>query len=152
MRGLLLSLVLTVSAFAQAPFFFIQTTDPQFGMFAEDKNFTQETANWEFVIANANRLKPAFIVVCGDLTNKAGNADEIAEYKRINTKLSPAIHLYSVPGNHDAGNEPTAATLAAYRSNYGRDYYAFDEGPIHGIVLNSTLMKAPAGVAADAAA
>ena len=69
MRGLLLSLILSVSAFAQAPFFFVQATDPQFGMFAEDRNFVQETANWEFVIANVNRLKPAFLVVCGDLTN-----------------------------------------------------------------------------------
>jgi len=152
MRGLLLSLALSTSALAQAPFFFIQTTDPQFGMFAEDKNFVQETANWEFVIANANRLKPAFIVVCGDLTNKTGDADEIAEYKRINAKLNPAIHLYSLPGNHDVGNEPTSATLAAFRKNFGKDYYAFDEGPIHGIVLDSSLMKAPAGVAAEAAA
>ena len=57
-----------------------------------------------------------------------GERRQIAEYKRINTKLDPAIHLYSVPGNHDVGNEPTPQTLAAYRKTYGPDYYSFREG------------------------
>jgi 3',5'-cyclic AMP phosphodiesterase CpdA len=152
MRCLLLGLVITFQSFAQAPFFFVQTTDPQFGMFAEDRNFTQETTNWEFVVSNVNRLHPAFLVVCGDLTNKAADANEIAEYKRINAKLDPAIHLYSVPGNHDVGNEPTPASLGAYRKNYGKDYYSFREGPVYGIVLNSNLMKAPANIRDEAAA
>jgi serine/threonine-protein phosphatase CPPED1 len=141
-----------IQAFAAAPFFFIQTTDPQFGMFAEDRNFTQETTNWEFIIANANRLGPAFIVVCGDLTNKQGDAAQIAEYKRINRKLNPAIHLYSVAGNHDVTNEPTPATLASYRKTYGKDYYSFQEGPVFGIVLNSNLMKSPVHLKEEAAA
>jgi 3',5'-cyclic AMP phosphodiesterase CpdA len=141
---------LAIQAFAAEPFFFIQTTDPQFGMFAEDKNFAQETTNWEFVIANANSLHPAFVVVCGDLTNEPSNADEIAEYKRINRKLDRNIHLYSVPGNHDVTNEPTPATLAAYRRDFGKDYYSFREGPIYGIVVDSSLMKAPANAADEA--
>jgi 3',5'-cyclic AMP phosphodiesterase CpdA len=140
-----------IQAFAAGPFFFIQTSDPQFGMFAEDRNFTQETTNWEFVIANANRLRPAFIVVCGDLTNKQGDAAQIAKYKRINRKLDPAIHLYSVAGNHDVTNEPTPATLAFYRKTYGKDYYSFQEGPVFGIVLNSNLLKSPAHLKEDAA-
>lgn len=152
MRSFLAGLLFAAVAAAQVPFFFMQASDPQFGMFAEDRNFVQETANWEFVIASANRLKPAFVVVSGDLTNKTGDADEIAEYKRINAKLNSSIHLYSVPGNHDVGNDPTPESLAAFRKNYGKDYYAFDEGPVHGIVLNSNLMKAPAKVASEAAA
>ena len=144
--------VLAARAFAADPFFFIQASDPQFGMYAEDRNFTQETANWEFVIANVNRLKPAFLVVTGDLTNKMDDAAEIAEYKRINAKLNPAIHLYNVPGNHDVGNDPTPATLEAYREHYGRDYYSFQEGPVYGIVLDSNLLKSPGKVAAEAGA
>ena len=54
------------------PFFFIQYTDPQFGMYASNANFSQETANFEFAIATANRLKPAFVVVTGDLVNRPG--------------------------------------------------------------------------------
>jgi hypothetical protein len=120
---------------------FIQMSDPQFGMFTKDADFVHETANFEFAIAAANRLKPAFVVVTGDLTNKGGDAAQIAEYKRISAKLDPAIKLYSVPGNHDVGNEPTTESLAAYRANHGPDYYSFRSGPIYGIVLNSNLEK-----------
>ncbi len=42
---------------------FAQLADTQFGFFAEDREFTQETANYEFVVANLNRLKPAFVVI-----------------------------------------------------------------------------------------
>ena len=138
-------------AFGADPFFFLQASDPQFGMYTDNHDFRQETANWEFVIANTNRLRPAFLVVTGDLTNQPRDADQITEYHRINAKLDKSIHLYSVPGNHDVGNEPSAALLAAYRKNYGPDYYSFREGPVYGIVLNSSLLKAPANVKEEAA-
>ncbi|MDE3198556.1 MAG: metallophosphoesterase [Acidobacteriota bacterium] len=149
MNRILLPLLLPALAAAQT--FFVQASDPQFGMYTKDADFKQETANWEFVIANVNRLHPSFLIVTGDLTNKNGNADEIAEFKRINNKLDKSIHLYSVPGNHDVENDPTPATLAAYRKNYGPDYYSFREGPMYGIVLDSSLFKAPALVKDDAA-
>jgi 3',5'-cyclic AMP phosphodiesterase CpdA len=137
--------------FAAGPFFFIQASDPQFGMYTKNAGFQQETANWEFVVANVNRLKPAFLIVTGDLTNKDGDAAQIAEYQRINQKLDKSVHLYSVAGNHDVGNDPTPATLAAYRKTYGADYYSFREGPVYGIVLDSSLFKAPALVQEEAA-
>jgi 3',5'-cyclic AMP phosphodiesterase CpdA len=150
MKTLLLTIFAALTAQAQ-PFFFIQASDPQFGMYTADKSFAQETANWEFAIAGVNRLHPAFLVVTGDLTNKAGDAAQIAEYRRIDAKLDPSIHLYNAPGNHDVGNDPTPQSLAAYRATYGPDYYSFREGPIYGIVLNSSLFKAPEHVAAEAA-
>jgi 3',5'-cyclic AMP phosphodiesterase CpdA len=150
-KSIVLFLLFQARLFGAAPFFFIQASDPQFGMYTKDADFRQETANWEFVIANVNRLKPAFLVVTGDLTNKTADADQIAEYKRINKNLDKSIHLYSIPGNHDVANDPTPATLAAYRKNYGPDYYSFREGPVYGIVVNSSLFKAPGIVKEDAA-
>lgn len=132
-----------LSAFAQSPPFFIQMSDPQFGMFAEDRNFTQETANFEFFVANANRLHPVFVVACGDLVNRAGDAAQIAEYKRIAAKLDRSIPLHNVPGNHDVGNDPTPESVALYRKNFGPDYYTFLAGDFTGIVLDSSLIKAP---------
>lgn len=149
--GVIVALLLAQGGFAADPFFFAQASDPQFGMYAQNRDFAQETANWEFVIANVNRLRPAFLVVTGDLTDKTGDANEIAEYKRINRKLDPAIHLYGAPGNHDLANEPTPETLAAWRRNFGPDYYSFREGPVYGIVLDSSLFKAPGRVADEAA-
>src|SRR3954469_14224803 len=94
-------------------FLFLQMSDPQFGMYTKDRDFAQETANYEFAIATANRLKPRFMIVCGDLVNKAGDSSEIAEYRRVSGKLDKSIRLYHVAGNHDVGNEPKPETLAA---------------------------------------
>jgi len=130
---------------------FIQMSDPQFGMYTKDADFVHETANFEFAIATANRLKPAFVVVTGDLTNSPANSAQAAEYKRISAKLAPSIKLYSVPGNHDVGNEPTKQSLATYRERYGADYYGFRSGDIYGIVLNSNLEKGAENVPDEAA-
>ena len=144
--------LLTASHGAQAadPFFFIQLTDSQFGMCASDANFQQETANFEFAIATANRLRPAFVIVTGDLINKTGDPAQTAEYQRIVAKLDPVIPLYSLAGNHDVGNEPTPETIAAYRTEFGPDHFAFRSGPLLGIVLNSTLIRTADGAPQEA--
>jgi serine/threonine-protein phosphatase CPPED1 len=136
-------LLLANVAAAQEPWFFVVMSDPQFGMYAKDQNFKQETANFEFAIANVNRLHPGFVVICGDLVNKSGDADEIAEYKRVLKQLDPSIPVYSVAGNHDVGNEPTPASIEAFRKNIGRDYYTFSAGEMLGIVLDSNLIRSP---------
>src|SRR5258708_13522390 len=130
---------------AQPAGFFLQMSDPQFGMYSENRDFAQETINFEKAIAAANKLKPAFVVVCGDLVNQAGNAAQIAEYHRIAAKLDRSIALHNVAGNHDVGNEPTPESLAAYRKQFGPDYYSFRHGDFVGILLNSSLIHHPQG-------
>jgi len=130
---------------------FLQMSDPQFGMYSKDHDFEHETANFDFAIATANRLKPAFVVVTGDLVNQSTNAAQVAEYRRIAAKLDPAIKLYSLPGNHDVGNEPTKESLARYRERFGPDYYTFRSGDIAGFVLNSNLEKGAEKVPDEAA-
>ena len=133
-----------------ADFFFLQMSDPQFGMYTADGEFSQETANFEFAIANANRLRPAFVVVCGDLVNKPGDPAQTAEYLRIAAKLDPAIKLFSVPGNHDVRNEPTAESLAAYRKKFGSDYFVFRYNDFAGFVIDSSLIQHPEKVPEEA--
>src|SRR5262245_61957497 len=128
---------------ASAPFFFLQMSDPQFGMFTSDKDFAQETVNFEMAIATANRLKPAFVLVTGDLVNKAGDAAQIAEYRRIAGRLDSSIRLYQVAGNHDVENAPTPESVAAYTKLFGPDHYTFSHQGLVGIVLNSTLIHTP---------
>lgn len=139
----LTTLFTSVAWSQQSPWFFAVLSDPQMGMFANNQNFAQETANFEFAIANLNRLHPRFVVICGDLVNRSGDAAEIAEYKRILGELDPAIPVYNVAGNHDVGNEPTSATVDAYRSAFGHDYYTFMAPGILGIVLDSNLIRSP---------
>ena len=145
------AIFLLASLSAAGQNFFIQGSDPQFGMHAKDKNFVQETANFEFFVATVNRLKPVFAIVCGDLTNVVGNAQQIAEYHRIAAKVDPAIKFYSVAGNHDVGNQPTPESLALYRKNYGPDWYSFEAPGIYGIVLDSSVIAFPDRVQAEAA-
>lgn len=142
-RFLLVPTFLAATAFAQGPTFFITGSDPQFGMYSENKNFTQETANFEFFVANVNRLKPQFVVITGDLVNNFHDAAQVAEYHRIAKLLDKSIPLYSVPGNHDVGNSPTPAELGAYRKEMGPDYYSFRSPGVYGIVLNSSLLAHP---------
>jgi 3',5'-cyclic AMP phosphodiesterase CpdA len=134
----------------EQPIFFVQMSDPQFGMYTNNQDFAQETANFEFAIATVNRLRPAFVVVTGDLVNKPADARQLGEYKRIAGKLDKAIPLYSVPGNHDVENTPSEASLKAYRQNIGPDYYTFHSGGLEGIVLNSSLIQHPEGVPEEA--
>ena len=144
-------LVLALAAQNQPapPFFFVQMSDPQFGMFTADKDFAQETLNFELAIATANRWHPAFVVVTGDLVNKAGDAGQIAEYRRIAARLDRSIPLYNIPGNHDVENAPTSASVAAYVKTFGPDHYSFRAQSLYGIVLDSTVIAAPDGVRAE---
>jgi 3',5'-cyclic AMP phosphodiesterase CpdA len=141
----LFAILLPATAESQQPWFFAVLADPQFGMYAKDQNFAQETANFEFVIANLNRLHPRFVVICGDLVNRTGDPVEIAEYKRVLQELNPSIPVYNIAGNHDVGNIPTPATLDVYHTAIGQDYYTFSAGEIFGIVLDSNLIRSPEG-------
>jgi 3',5'-cyclic AMP phosphodiesterase CpdA len=141
----LLVILLPGTAVSQQPWFFVVLSDPQFGMYAKDRNFVQETANFEFAIANLNRLHPRFVVICGDLVNRSGDPAEIAEYKRILQKLDPSIPAYTVAGNHDVGDVPIPTTLDGFRAAFGRDYYTFSAGDLFGIVLDSNLIRSPEG-------
>src|SRR5688572_1686756 len=148
---LVLASVFIAAQNTSGDYFFIQLADTQFGMFTGDKDFVQETANYEFVVANINRLRPRFVVICGDLINKVGDPVQTAEYLRITGKIDKSIPVYAVAGNHDVGNEPTAETLAYYRQQFGADRYSFVQGSLYGIVLNSGLVSGPAKAQAEAA-
>lgn len=130
---------------------FVQMADTQFGMYAKpllfsyfgwpgfDDSFERETVNMELAVAHANRLHPDFVVVCGDLVNTPGHAGQIAEFERVAAQLDDSIPLYLVAGNHDVGNAPTSASLAAYRARFGPDWYSFRAGNVYGIVLDSSI-------------
>jgi serine/threonine-protein phosphatase CPPED1 len=155
LRHIVLSLAVIVASVGplrsqSSGFFFIQLSDPQFGMFTADRDFAQETANFEFAVAAINRLKPAFVVITGDLVNRPGDTVQIAEYDRIKARVAPAIPVYDMPGNHDVENAPTAESVAAYRARGGRDRYVFTHQDFTGVVLNSSLLHTPDKAPAEA--
>lgn len=151
LRGLF-PLALLPFAAAAAPFHFIQLSDPQLGMFTNNRDFVQDAANFEFAVTAVNRLKPAFVVITGDLVHRPGDAAQIAEYRRIVAKIDPAIPVYNIAGNHDVENAPTDASLAAYREIFGADRYVFRHQGLVGIVLNSSLIHTPEKASTELAA
>jgi 3',5'-cyclic AMP phosphodiesterase CpdA len=133
----------TFRAAADEPFFFIQLSDPQLGMFTDNKDFAQDAANFEFAVTAVNRLRPAFVVITGDLVNKPGDSAQITEYRRIVAKIDPSIPVYNIAGNHDVQNVPTPESLAGYTKIFGPDRYTFSYRSVTGIVLNSSVIHSP---------
>lgn len=151
-------------------FRFLQLADTQFGMFAhmsgksaeetadmlsrglnvrsvpKMEGFAPETELFEETVAVANRLKPAFVVMCGDMVNDINDRDQIDEVLRIADGLDDRIPIYWVAGNHDAAADtlhPEPKSLATYRAAFGDDYYSFQHEDASFIVLNSTVMQHP---------
>jgi 3',5'-cyclic AMP phosphodiesterase CpdA len=125
------------------PFYFIQLSDPQLGMFTDNRDFAQDAANFEFAVTAVNRLRPAFVVITGDLVHKPGDAAQIAEYRRIVAKIDRSIPVYNIAGNHDVENVPTPESLAIYTKVFGPDRYTFRHRGLVGIVLNSSVIHSP---------
>jgi 3',5'-cyclic AMP phosphodiesterase CpdA len=113
----------------------------------------QERKNAEAAVAHVNRLKPRFVVICGDLVHPPpGTPDyeaKVAEFKSIFSRIDSSIPLICVPGNHDLGNTPDAASLASYRKHFGDDYFGFWAGGVRGLVLDSTLYSDPSKAPAE---
>jgi 3',5'-cyclic AMP phosphodiesterase CpdA len=130
-------------ASAEEPWFFIQLSDPQLGFFSANQDVAQEAANFEFVVANVNRLRPEFVIVTGDLVHKPGDPEQIAEYRRILAKIDPTIPVHHLSGNHDLENTPTPQSIASYAEIFGPDRFTFRHRNLVGIVLNSTLIHTP---------
>ena len=132
-------------------FFFIHLSDPQFGMFrvrgeAPSDGTFPETALYEKAVSAANRLRPAFVVVTGDLVQDPRNAEQHEELMRITNQLSEDVPIYLAPGNCDVGNTPTPESLRRYRDKFGDDNYSFDAGGSHFVVLNSSVCADPSDV------
>ena len=132
------------------PFFFIQMTDSQFGMFTGNKGFEKETELFSKAIAAANQLKPTFVIVTGDLINQYQNQDQVAEFWRIAKTLNPTIPFLVIPGNHDIENAPSPESLEWYRQNFTPDWFAFDLNQCRFIFLNSGLIQRPEQVKPEA--
>lgn len=128
-----------------SPWFFIQITDTQFGMFNHNKSFEKETELYERAVKDINRLKPDFVVVTGDLLNKPDSREQIAEFKRITAKIDPAIPVYVLPGNHDVNNEPDNTSIKSYLQNYGYQWFSFNHKGSAFMGINSQVIKAGPG-------
>jgi len=95
---------------------------------------------------------PAFVVHLGDMVHPVPSlptyGEAAARYKAIAEVLQVPVHL--VPGNHDIGDKSVDWMPAdivcddyieIYKRTFGADYFSFDQGPIHCVILNALLIN-----------
>jgi len=100
-----------------------------------------------------NELRPAFVIVCGDLVNAHPDIypsldvkveeKQVEAFKEVMSELEDSIPLVCVCGNHDVGNTPTPEYMERYRKRFGDDYFSFWIRGIKCIVLNMQLYSDP---------
>lgn len=144
------------------PFRFIQLSDPQLGMTAMREqaereaagdaaepsadpalDFAVESALLAKAVAEANRLRPEFVVVTGDIGNDRMHTAQIGEVLRITGELDTGIPIYWAPGNADLGNTPTPSLVDKYKNAFGADYHAFQHRGVSFLALNSPVIYDP---------
>lgn len=144
--GLLFLLLLSLSGNSQNnnssdTYFFIQITDPQFGMYESNKSFVKETELYGKAVNAVNRLNPDFVIITGDLVNNIDDKSQSAEFKRITANINSEIPVYYSPGNHDIGQAPEHKDIDAFIADYGHDRFSFRHKKSLFIGLNSCIIK-----------
>jgi predicted phosphodiesterase len=107
--------------------------------------FAWDALRYAEAIEAAERLRPDFVVMGGDMVNDPVSEGELAELRRITDRLD-GVPMHWVPGNHDAATDtvvPTAASLRQYRERFGPDSYAFDHKGTTCIVTNTVVWQRP---------
>ncbi|MEP0843905.1 MAG: PQQ-binding-like beta-propeller repeat protein [Phycisphaerae bacterium] len=79
---------------------------------------------------------PAFILATGDLADVGSNLTHFEGYAA--GAATSQVPLFNVFGNHDVNN----STNTNYRNYLGPDYYSFDYGDCHFLIVNSVIKPA----------
>ncbi|KYN95649.1 putative phosphatase [Plasmodium gaboni] len=133
-----------VSANKFEPFFFVLFGDIQYGMIRGNHGWYEERELLKSAIEKTNKLKPPFVVVLGDLTNKFPldpiQTNQICDLKNDLKLLDKDIDLYVFCGNHDVGNVPSMEGMKYFEEQWGDSYYSFIYNNCAFVVLNSPIL------------
>ena len=105
-----------------------------------------EKQRYAAALNSANDLRPAFVVVCGDMVHIPDSTEQYKALRDVGQQLADTIPLHLVPGNHDLALDfqaPTPDLLSEYRGRYGPDYYSFDHDGTLFLALNSETLHHP---------
>lgn len=132
------------------PFTFVQVSDPQLGFCDKGQDWKWTVENLKATVAQINELKPAFVIVSGDLIQSYKNADQRKAYLENIAQVDASIPVFHLPGNHDIPNYKAEA-VDQYLEAFGYDRFAFTYNGSAFIGLNSTPMLCDNDVAKAAA-
>lgn len=80
---------------------FIQMSDPQVGFKDTTEAYAQSDSLMKLAVGAANRIKPAAVIVTGDLVNNTADELQKEVYKRNIAAIDKGIEFFALPGNHD---------------------------------------------------
>lgn len=121
------------------PFTFVQIADPQLGFCAKGQDWHWTIDNLKATVARVNALKPAFVIVTGDLIHNWKNDEQAEAYREQIGRIDASIPVFHLPGNHDMPKY-AAEAVAKYRDAFGYDRFAFAYNGSAFIGLNSNPM------------
>lgn len=134
-------------------FTFIQLSDPQLGFQTGDPSeFTEDTLVLARMVSQINRLRPAFVLVTGDMTDNSTNQAQISAYKKMISRIRSDIPVRHLPGNHDVGSACAKEKVDAFEANYGPSTFCFSYENCALIGINSCAIFAAAPSKGDPSA
>lgn len=142
MAVILLALCVSGMCAGKDAFFFVQLADTQIGFTKGNADLSPEMKNFKMAVAQINRLKPAFVILSGDMINVAHDPKQIRAFWQVAHEISPGIPLYVMPGNHDVA-PCSADDERSYTRLFGKNYYSFDYKGSAFIVLDSSVIHYP---------
>jgi 3',5'-cyclic AMP phosphodiesterase CpdA len=108
----------------------------------------------------ARHLDPRFVLHLGDMVQEfPGTADFPEALRQAKEQIDAAgLVVHHVAGNHDVGDKPDPTTAAPwttpeflehYHAHIGPSWFSFDEGGVHFVILNTSIMNAELSAAQE---
>lgn len=125
----------------ESPWFFVQLSDPQLGFTSKGDDLTPDIEALDTVIGFINRVKPEFVIVTGDMTNRCGSQQQIEAYLATIARIDPSVPVYTVPGNHDIGSRHLDDSYDRYRRAYGDTRFVIDHRGTRVVGIDTSPIK-----------
>lgn len=130
-----IALLLATACNSFVPFTFVQMSDPQIGFIDDTPSYVHSDSLMKAAVDAVNTLKPACVIVTGDLVNDATDSLQNAIYQSRLSEIEAPV--YATPGNHDY----LGTTREAYIALRGYDRFSFREGGCAFIGIDSNCIK-----------
>lgn len=110
------------------------------------EGFEWDAARYRRAVEMINDLRPALVLIGGDLIDDPNSDDQTEEFLSITARIDPEIPVRLVAGNHDIAPDavyPTSESIARYRDRFGSDFYSFTHERTLFVVMNTTVIDHP---------
>ena len=74
---------------------FMHLSDPQIGFLDTTAHYAQSDSLMGLAVEAVNRIKPACVVITGDLVNNTADAEQKAVYERRLAEIDPSIPVFA---------------------------------------------------------